>query len=156
MLADALADDFTYFFHTDDQPLRGRGVALAVMRGLANGFPDFRFDIQAIVADETNAMCRSIFRGTHNGWWDADPVAGSDALPPNGFERLPPTGRTVEFDIVHAFTIRDGKVHVTRVILDASRLPVQLGVLPPMKTIPLPLLWIARVRNRLRRKRATS
>jgi predicted ester cyclase len=126
------------------------------MRSFANGFPDFRYDIQAIVADETTAMCRSIFRGTHEGRWYADPVPGSDRLPPSGFERLPPTGRTVEFDIVHAFTIRDGKVRVTRVILDASRLPVQLGILPPMKTIPLPLVWIARVRTRLRRKRARS
>jgi predicted ester cyclase len=156
VVLDALDEDFTFYFHTGDRPLHGRGVAVSIMRGLAKGFPDFRFDIQVIVADETTAMCRSVFRGTHNGWWQSDPVEGSDTLPPTGFERLPPTGRTVALDIVHAMTIRDGRVAVTRVIIDAGQLPVQLGVLPQMTSIPFPLIWIARVRNRLGRRRASS
>jgi len=149
LVDEVFGDDFAYYFHMSDKPYRQRQVVLQIYQAFANGFPDFRFEIVDLLADDTKGLCRMYWRGTNTGSWGAEAAPGIESLPPTGLESLPPTGRKVELEIAYAFTFGKGKITSARLIVDPAQMLVQLGVVPGGKTLPRPVVWVAKVRQRL-------
>ena len=145
-----LSDDFLYHFHVREEPFRGHGTLLQVVRAWRNGFSDFHVEPQVALADDRHAAVWSIITGTHDGRWHAEPLPGFEGVPPSGMERIPPTGRRVEFDFNTVFAFADGKIASIRVMPDVGKIPVQLGVLPSA-TPPAFLIWLIRARLAARR-----
>jgi predicted ester cyclase len=70
----------------------------AVLRGIHSAFPDEVTTIGDMIAEGDKVVVRSTLRGTHQG-------AG---LP--GLAEVPPEGRPVEWQFIHIFRLRDGKI----------------------------------------------
>ena len=73
-------------------------------------FPDFRFDIHSITADDRMAAVRATLNGTHRGAWGD----------------LQPTGRTVAVEHAFFLAIDGGLVTEVWEILDRAQLKAQL------------------------------
>lgn len=104
-----LADEFPLHIGGDVRITNANEFATIVGRWHA-AFPDFRFDIHSITADDQMAAVRATLHGTHKGPWG----------------NLPPAGRTIAVE--HAFFLRieDGLVTEVWEILDRSALEKQL------------------------------
>jgi steroid delta-isomerase-like uncharacterized protein len=92
-----------------------------VITVLRTAFPDLRFEIHEILADEQIVACRSTMTGTHNGPLNIGPMAA-----------LPITGAKVEVPHMHFFRYdREGRTtdmwHTWNTLLLAR----QLGVPAP-------------------------
>ncbi|WES64540.1 ester cyclase [Microbacter sp. GSS18] len=78
------------------------------------GFPDFRFELHAVVASGDHVAVRATLRGTHEG----------------GFQGRAPTGRTIA--VPHMFFLRFDGERIAEVweLLDADTLREQLDAEP--------------------------
>ncbi len=104
-----LADEFPLHVEGDTRITNAADFATIVGMWHA-AFPDFRFDIHSITADDHMAAVRATLHGTHQGPWGD----------------LPATGRSIAVE--HAFFLRieDGLVTEVWEILDRSALQTQL------------------------------
>lgn len=75
-------------------------------------FPDFSVRIKHQIAEGDKVATLKTFSGTQEG----------------EFSEIPPTGRTVSFDVFDLLTIRDGKVVEHWNVVDMAGLMQQLGV----------------------------
>jgi predicted ester cyclase/uncharacterized glyoxalase superfamily protein PhnB len=98
------------------QGLAGIKQAFAASRV---AFPDFRFDVEEIVAEGDRAACRLTVRGTHGG----------------AFLGLAPTGRSVMFPVVDILRIAAGKLVERWGVFDGAILLQQLGAAGPQKHV---------------------
>jgi steroid delta-isomerase-like uncharacterized protein len=105
-----LADDFVDHtpFGTFSPDKAGVLALFAMLRG---AFPDFRAEIHLMLEDGDKVVTRKTFHGTHRG----------------DFVGIPPTGRTVAFDVIDIVRITDGKVCEHWNVVDAFGLMHQLG-----------------------------
>lgn len=78
-------------------------------------FPDLRFDVVDVVAEDDKVVTRWILTGTHLGT-----IFG-----------IPPTGRTIRVEGMSLDRIRDGQIVEGFDGWDALGLRQQLGVIPP-------------------------
>ena len=74
------------------------------------GFPDFRFDIHAVVASGERAAVHATLRGTHRGQWHG----------------LEPTGRSINVEHMFFLRFEEGLVVEVWELLDGSELRRQL------------------------------
>lgn len=81
---------------------------------LRAGFPDLRADIEQVVAQDDLVVLRMTWRGTHTG-----PVMG-----------IPPTGKTVAWQVIDTMRVADGKVVEHWGMMDQFGLLSQLGAIP--------------------------
>ncbi|GAB90269.1 ester cyclase [Gordonia rhizosphera] len=88
----------------------------AIITTLRGWFPDFRLDVEDIVAREDMVWCRSRAIGTNEG----------------GFMGLPPNGGTIDITVYDSVRIRDGRV------VEHWGVPDQLGAALQLGLIPLP------------------
>lgn len=80
-----------------------------------SGFPDGRHVFDRVVAENDAVATIGRYRGTHT----------------RAFMGVPPTGREVDFTVMHLDRVRDGRLVEHRGIGDAATLWAQLGVSPP-------------------------
>jgi steroid delta-isomerase-like uncharacterized protein len=85
-------------------------------------FPDFRFEILAVVAEGEQAAVRWHATGTFNGT--------------TRFEGMEPTGAKVDLTGFDLLTIRDGKIHRNDAYMNGTQMAQQLGALPPAGSLP--------------------
>lgn len=87
--------------------------ASALQRTVARwhtAFPDFRFEIHSITANETTAAVRATLHGTHLGPWG----------------ELDPTGHTIAVEHAFFLQIEDGLIVEVWELLDQPTLTAQL------------------------------
>lgn len=96
-----------------DQTLRGPNQVKEIVRWLAAGFPDFRIQVEDLVADGDQVWVHVTGSGTHEG----------------EFQGLPATGRHFEARSVDMWQVRDGKLAEHRAVRDDLSMMRQLGAL---------------------------
>jgi steroid delta-isomerase-like uncharacterized protein len=105
-----LADDFV-----DHTPLPGvpptRDGVKMLFGYLRSAFPDLQVHVQEQIAEGEKVATRKVFEGTHRG----------------EFLGVPPTERTISFEVIDILTFRAGKIAEHRVILDQAALQRQLA-----------------------------
>ena len=85
--------------HQEPEGTDFRAHLKQVITVLRTAFPDLRFEIHEILADEQTVACRSTMTGTHSGPLNIGPMAG-----------LPITGAKVEVPHMHFFRYdREGR-----------------------------------------------
>ncbi len=104
---------------TPQGTLRGPAEVKGVFAARIAAFPDFRVDRVVIFGDGTWNCHVARASGTHKG-----PLKG-----PGGRE-IPPTGRSVQFEICGVLRFEDGKVVEVHEYGDRLALLTQLGVQP--------------------------
>jgi ketosteroid isomerase-like protein len=99
-------------------PPEGPGVGPGARRRLYETFyqaiPDARADVLTVVAEGDKVVVLDRFGGTHRG----------------EFFGRPGTGNHIEWNAMHIYTIRDGKVLEDAVMTDALAIVQQLGLAP--------------------------
>ena len=97
-------------------PPEGPGVGPGARRRLYETFyqaiPDARADVLTVVAEGDKVVVLDRFGGTHRG----------------EFFGRPGTGNHIEWNAMHIYTIRDGKVLEDAVMTDALAIVQQLGL----------------------------
>ena len=83
-----------------------------IARAFRAAFPDLRFDVEMVIAEDDHVVARWTASGTHTGPW-------------GGIE---PTGRSVAFSGVNIFRLGDGRVAEIWNHRDDLGLQDQLGV----------------------------
>ncbi len=89
---------------------------MAFTAAFFTGFPDFRLEVEDLLAEADRVAARWTFRGTHRG----------------EFLGIAPTGRRVSISAVEVNRVAGGKVTEHWVVLD------QLGLLQQPGAIPVP------------------
>ena len=108
-----LADDFVD--RTPFGPFSpDRAGVLALFGALFAAFPDLRADIHQQLRDGDTVVTRKTFSGTHRG----------------EFMGMPPTGRSVSFDVIDIVRVRDGQLVEHWNVVDQMALMTQLGAIP--------------------------
>jgi predicted ester cyclase len=97
--------------------LRAPDSYRAWFQNLFAAFPDMRFEVEEIVADDTRAAVRWRARATFDGT--------------TPFEGIEPTGAEVEMKGLDLITIRDGKLVSNHAYTNSMDLARQIGALPP-------------------------
>jgi len=105
-----LADEFPLHVGGDTRITNGNEFANIVGAWHA-AFPDLRFEIHSITADDHMAAVRATLHGTHQGPWGDSP----------------PTGRSIAVEHAFFLSIEDGLVTEVWEILDRSALDTQLA-----------------------------
>jgi len=95
----------------------GPGELIAYFEQLWGAFPDFRFEVADLIAEDDQAAAHWRITGT---------FAGSGT-----FEGLAPTGARVDVRGVDLVTVRGGRIVRNDAYTDGMTLAQQLGVLPP-------------------------
>jgi predicted ester cyclase len=116
----------------------------AWFNALFAAFPDFRFEVDSVTADEERAAVHWTVRGTFNG-------TGS-------FEGLDPTGASVEISGIDLLTVEDGKLVELHAHMNGMEMARQLGALPSAGSAPERAMFGAlnlktRIADELRRHR---
>ena len=113
---------FSEDFLRDEQPvpgmLKGRRALIHVVHAWHEAFPDFREDIENLLAEGDQVAARFRFTGTHEGV----------------FLKIAPTGRSVAMNGIEIFKLRDG--HITHVWYaeQLHDLLEQLGAIQPVES----------------------
>lgn len=109
-----------------DGAVRGRERWNRYLDEVRRGFPDLRFAIEELVADDDVAMVEAQVSGTHEG----------------EFKGIRPTGRRIEFRLMTKLVVEDGRVTTWNEYYDTQEPPAQLGVTFPAVIGQLPkLAW---------------
>jgi steroid delta-isomerase-like uncharacterized protein len=109
----ARAADFVAHVPGAPAPLDGAGWK-AFIGAFLSGFPDFRIEIEDVLAEGDRVAVRWAFNGTHTG----------------DFLGVAPSGKRVHMDAVEINRVAGGKVAEHWVALDQLGLLQQLGALP--------------------------
>jgi steroid delta-isomerase-like uncharacterized protein len=86
----------------------------AYLFGFLNAFPDSRFTIDEMIAEDDRVVTKKTFRGTHTG----------------EFMGIPATGKEVELQYVDIMRVRDGRIVEHWLSMDQLSFMQQLGVIP--------------------------
>lgn len=89
---------------------------------LFRAFPDYRFEVLSITADEERAAVRWRSTGTFDGV--------------GVFEGMVPNGKSVEIEGCDVLEISDGKLIDLNAYLNSTQMGRQLGALPPAGSAP--------------------
>jgi steroid delta-isomerase-like uncharacterized protein len=113
-LTELVVEDFV-----EQNPLPGQGRGRAgladILTAMFTGFPDLRWNVRDMIAEDDRVMTLSSWTGTHQGH----------------FLGIPATGRAVSVEAWTLDRYRDGQLTESRIIMDAAGMLTQLGILPP-------------------------
>jgi steroid delta-isomerase-like uncharacterized protein len=105
--------------YVDHDPIPGQppgAAGLAMAYGVwASTFPDIKFTLEDIVAEDDLVVARGVNEGTNTG----------------AFMGIPPTGRPMRWTATRMFRVQDGRISEGWINLDMVGLLVQMGVMPP-------------------------
>jgi steroid delta-isomerase-like uncharacterized protein len=104
------------------QPLSGRQAILGAHTGLGKVFPDFRYEITRMFAQDDLVCAEWTLAGTQTG-----PLPG-----PGG--RIEPTGKKININGAFVFRVQDGKVSEYVGHVDFLAMYRQLGAIPPLSS----------------------
>ena len=113
LAGELIAADFIAHVAPDGIPAGPDGMAWLITK-LRAAFPDGRYVIEDLVAEDDKVAARITFSGTHCG-----PFLG-----------ITPTGRHVTQQQLHLIRIRDGKAVEQWAVRDDADLARQLGISP--------------------------
>lgn len=85
-------------------------------------FPDFRFEILDVIAENDLAAVR----------WHASGTFDGDVK----FEGVDPTGTRIDLTGCDVLRIRNGKIHRNDAYMNGAQMAQQLGALPPTGSLP--------------------
>ncbi len=94
---------------------RGRQGLKDVVRMFEGAFPDFRYEVEDVIAEGEKVAVRDVFRGTHQG----------------DFMGIPATGNRVTMEAIHIYRFREGRLAEHWVARDDLGMMQQLGAIPP-------------------------
>ena len=107
------AEDYCLFYPGVDKAM-GYEEAKGVLPTLRAGFPDLRFNIDNMSAEDDRVVVRMRMEGTHKG----------------EFQGISPTGKRVKLGCLVELKCRDGKIVEDRPHFDRLSMLEQLGVIP--------------------------
>ena len=93
---------------------RGRQGLKDVVRMFEGAFPDFRYEVEDVIAEGEKVAVRDTFRSTHRG----------------EFMGITATGNRVIMEAIHIYRFSGGKLAEHRVARDDLGMMQQLGVIP--------------------------
>ena len=108
----------------------GRAVVTRILEDIYRTFPDFRLDITDLLTQGDLVIAHCNESGTHRG---------VGQLPVNGglLVGVAPTQKRFEVEVVHIYTVRNGKIVDHRGVRDDLGMMQQLGLV----TEPRPFDW---------------
>lgn len=107
-----------YTYHFGSQPPRDKAALQQFLQAVHVAFPDWRVQIQAIVAEGNTVAVRWKGSVTHEGV----------------FHGIPPTGKKISVCGINVYQIEEGKIAKEWEQMDSLGMLQQLGVLPPPKS----------------------
>ena len=110
------ADGFVNFGRPTDDVEATLSHMVALWRA---AFPDLRFTVDVLVAEDDIVMCETTFEGTHLGV--------VRMIPPLEGPTLVPNGRTCRVKHIHRFRMRDAKISEHFAVRDDLAMFRQLG-----------------------------
>lgn len=110
-----LTSDAT-FYDPGRPPSIGREAQKQRSLGLLSGFPDVRFAIEDLIAEDDKVAARWIMQATHTG----------------SFQGIAPPGKQVAMQGITVYRLTNGQISEARSELD------QLGLLQQLGAIPMP------------------
>jgi predicted ester cyclase len=113
-LAELVHPDYVEHDLAPGQPPGIPGLQM-VYGAFAAAFPDIRYTIEDLVAEDDLVVARGSIDGTNEG-----PFMG-----------IPPTGRRMHWTATRMFRIRDGRIVEGWLNMDMVGMLVQMGVIPP-------------------------
>ena len=115
---EVVAPEYAWYLPSRSTKPMSREETIEFGKMLHNGFPDFAYSIEELIAVEDRVISRFIFRGTHEG----------------EFQGIPATGNKVEISGIMMTRIENGKIVEDREELDQLGFMQQLGMeLKPKK-----------------------
>ena len=123
-VADAIFDDDCHTHQLQSGPPavatpRGPASVKAHVTAWLSGFPDLKFTVEQMFADEYRIISQLAMYGTQTGLWMV----------------IPPTGKRVNIRMITIHRIRAGKIIEDWVLVESLGLLQQLGALPPTSDI---------------------
>jgi steroid delta-isomerase-like uncharacterized protein len=111
---DFLAPDFVEREELPPGVPLGREGVKQLTAMLHSAFPDYKATIDDLIAEGDKVVIRQTWRGTHRG----------------EFMGIPPTGRSVSFQVIDIIRIAEGKFVEHWGLMDSMSLMQQLGAIP--------------------------
>lgn len=108
-----VAEDFLNYAAPSDRQ-RGRQGLKDVVRMFESAFPDFRYEVEDVIAEGEKVVVRDVFRGTHEG----------------DFLGIPATGNRVTMEAIHIYRLSGGRLAEHWVARDDLGMMRQLGAIP--------------------------
>src|SRR6478672_4063555 len=119
--SEELADELispTATFHVPGraEPMRGPAGYLAIIGMMRSGFPDVRWTLEEMVAENDKVAARFIMKGTHQGV----------------FFGVPPTGKSIKVQAMNFYRFSNGQIIEEYGQLDLLGLLQQIDAVPGM------------------------
>ena len=111
LVDDLVAEDFLNHPAINQQQ-RGRQNLRDVVRIFEKAFPDFRYEVEDVVAEGDKVAVRDVFTGTHEG----------------DFMGIPATGNHVTMQTIHIYRFEDGRIAEHWAVRDELGMMRQIGV----------------------------
>lgn len=108
LLDEIMRDDY---LHHGDGPPQWKAGFIKLHEQFIKAIPDFRYNPRKMVAEGDTVMMYSNVTGTHKGEWMG----------------CPPTGNSINYDVVDIFRIEDGKIAEHWHVVDELALFTQIG-----------------------------
>jgi steroid delta-isomerase-like uncharacterized protein len=110
-----ISADARFYVPGQPEPLRGPAGYLNIINMMRSGFPDIRWELEEMVAENEKVAARFTMRGTHQGT----------------FFSVPATSRTIEVTAVNFYRFSDGQIIEEYGQPDLLSLLQQIGAVPP-------------------------
>lgn len=111
-LKEVVAPEYAWYLPSRSTKPVSREETIEFGKMLHNGFPDFAYSIEELIAVEDRVISRFIMRGTHEG----------------EFQGIPATGNKIEISGIMITRIENGKIVEDREELDQLGFMMQLGM----------------------------
>jgi len=98
----------------DEPAHRGPQEMKDHISGWLTGFPDLRFTIEQMIAEQDRVVSHLVMEGTHLGTWMG----------------IPPTGKRLQIRMITIHRIANGKIAEDWVLVESLGLFQQLGAVP--------------------------
>jgi len=108
----------TFTYHLGGQPPRDIAAMQEFLQAVHVAFPDWRVQVQVIVAESNTVAVRWNGLVTHEGV----------------FQGIPPTGKQISVCGINIYLIAEGKIAQEWEQMDSLGMLQQLGILPPPKS----------------------
>ena len=109
---EAVAPEYVWYLPSRSTKPTSREKTIEFGKMLRNGFPDFAYSIEELIAVEDRVISRFILRGTHEG----------------EFQGIPATGNKIEVSSILMIRIQNGKIVEFKEELDQLGMMMQLGM----------------------------
>ena len=109
---EVVAPEYVWYLPSRSTKPMSREETIEFGKMLHNGFPDFAYSIEELIAVENRVISRFILRGTHEG----------------EFQGIPATGNKVEISGIMMTRIEDGKIVEDKEDVDLLGFMMQLGM----------------------------